>query len=172
MIFPTEKDLKEEIIGKEEFQRGAKIFYIECSCGEKICLNRLFCKVKDAVDKAFGKMIVGEEDFDCWEILSENLSKEDDSDFSDLVKILERSRELKKRQEEEEFTEKCLIASKILSENGIDHKSIESVHCDVHKEGTPFISIWYRDLKDKIVGIVLEHHGSWKIHIHDGKVID
>ena len=95
-----------------------------------------------------------------------------DFEDTDLVEVIKRSIELKKELQEEEFNEKCTIASKILKEIGIDHKDIQSVTCNIHKEGIPYISIWYRNSRDNIIGIVLEHHGSWKIHIHNGVVID
>ncbi|MBU7045033.1 MAG: hypothetical protein HXS54_01240 [Theionarchaea archaeon] len=85
--------------------------------------------------------------------------------------ILARSAEIKKELEEEERTSRNRTASSILNAHGIKHEEIISVTYGVFDNGLPFADIWYRN-EDKIKGVVLKHFGDWKLHIHEGKVVD
>jgi len=70
------------------------------------------------------------------------------------------------------MSEKFEIASNLLKQHKIKHKEIISTEMGVYKEEIPFFSIWYKNEQDEIIGTVLEHHGEWKMHIHNGEVIE
>lgn len=73
----------------------------------------------------------------------------------------------------EEERELRRFTSELLEELGIEIESIESVNFDINipKSGTPMLDIWYKNPDGEIIGIVLEHRGTWQVHIHDGQVI-